>query len=142
VELLVIKLPAEEWEKMAEDAHVICFNEKRPSYINRIDYALLVVDKMTERPLSYITVKEFDDETVYWQHGGGFPGTIGIPAYRAYNACLQYSENKYKRIFTLIQNTNVPMLKMAMKVGFRVIGVKTISKDIMLEHLIEFNKGE
>lgn len=138
MDLFVIRLDAKEWEKMAEDAHVICFNEKRPSYVNRIDYALLVVDQKTDKPVSYITVKEFDNETAYWQHGGGFPGTIGIPVYQAYRACIAYSKERYKRIFTLIENKNTPMLKMAMKVGFRIIGVKNIANEIMLEHLIEF----
>ena len=132
----VIKVESIDWEKMSEEAHLICFNEIRPKSCNRIDYTLMVVDTRTDKPVSYITVKEYDDETVYWQHGGSFPGSTGIPAWKAYNLCIDWSKGFYKRIFTLIENVNVPMLKMAMKAGFRIIGTKTISNGIMVEHYL------
>lgn len=137
---MVVKLPAKEWDKMCEDAHVICFNEIRPKHINRIDFALLIIDNKTNKPVSYITVKEFDSTTCYWQHGGSFPGSVGIPAWRSYNLAIAWSRQHYKRIFTLIENRNVAMLKMAMKAGFRIIGTKTIDGDIMVEHI--FNLEE
>lgn len=131
----VIKIGEECWEKMSANAHLICFNEARPASFNRLDYALLIVNN-ENTPVSYITVKEFDEETVYWQHGGSFPGAIGIPAWRSYNLAIEWSKDHYKRIFTLIENVNVAMLKMAMKAGFRIIGTKTISGSIMVEHFL------
>ena len=128
--MTVIKLLPETWEKMAENAHLICFNERRPHTFNRIDYALLIVDD-NQKPISYITVKEFDEETVYWQHGGGMPETTGFPAWKAYNLAIGWTKERYKRIFTLIENVNTPMLKMAMKAGFRIIGTKVITNQNM-----------
>lgn len=136
--LSVNKLDADQWQAYSSYAHLICFHEKDRYQIERIDFALLVINKEIESPVGYITCKEFDAHTIYWQHGGAFPGTIGIPVYKSYQACIVWAKNKYKRIFTLIENTNKRMLKMAMKVGFDIIGVKNIGGSIMLEHLIEF----
>lgn len=122
---------------MSKDAHLTCFSEIREASFDRIDYALVVADE-TSRPVGYITCKEFDANTTYWQHGGGFPESIGVPIFRAYQACVEWEKENHKRIFTLIENKNKRMLKMAMKVGFDIIGCKTITGSIMLEHLIEF----
>ena len=46
-------------------------------------------------------------------------------------------DNGYKRITTYIQNTNSPMLRIAMKVGFKIIGTRTFKGDVMVEFLLE-----
>lgn len=140
--LSVNKMNEKEWRPFADHAHLICFKESNRSLIEKIDFALLIINNDIDQPVSYITCKEFDSETVYWQHGGAMPGSIGIPAFRSYEAAIKWTREKYKRIFTLIENTNTRMLKMAMKVGFVIIGVKNISGSIMLEHLFDFNKED
>lgn len=138
MDLVVTKLSSEDWKSFSENAHLICFNETRPLEMERIDYALMAIDKKTDTPVSYITVRECDANTVYWQYGGGFPGTIGLPAFRSYEAFISWTSERYKRIYTQIENTNHRMLKMAMKVGYNIIGVKCFNGSVMLEHLIEF----
>ena len=133
----VERFTAREWAAFSEDAHRICFEQVKPAQYDRIDFALLVVDD--EKPCGYVTVREHDPETVYWQFGGAFPGTKDTAkTFRGYQLTVDYTRERYKRITTRIENTNIPMLKMAMKVGFRIIGTRTFKGSILVELLLEF----
>lgn len=126
-----------EWREFSENAHFVCFGKHKPAEWDRIDFALLVVDE--EKPMGYVTCREIDAETLYWQFGGAFPGTRDTHrSFRGYQAFVDYCKPKYKRISTLIENDNLVMLKMAMKVGYRIIGVRSFKGSILLEHLLEF----
>lgn len=135
----VVKLSPDEWRGVAEDTHLVVFSEKRPASLDRIDYALLAC---ADAPLGYITVRETDAESVYWQYGGGFPSSREkIWALRAYQACISWTKAQgYKRINTLIKNDNVRYLKMAMSQGFRVIGVRMHGGSVLCELLLEFEE--
>lgn len=133
----VIKFSAQDWQQYSENAHKIAFNEHKPRDWDRIDFALLVVD--ADKPAGYVTCREHDSHSVYWQFGGAFPGTKeSIHAYRGYQAFVEWCRPRYQRVGTLIENTNTAMLKMAMKVGFRIVGVRNFKGSILLEHLLEF----
>lgn len=130
-------ITAEQWAKHSEDAHLICFGEKRPAEMNRIDFALLV--EADGVPQAYMTCREVDAETVYMQYGGAFPSAKGtIKSFRAYQALLEKLGEVYKYGSTLIENTNTPMMKFAMQAGLRVIGVRNFKESILLEHFIEW----
>jgi hypothetical protein len=82
-----------------------------------------------------------DAETLYWQFGGAFPGTIGtIHSFGCYEQFLAWCGDKYSRVTTLIANDNLVMLKMAMKVGFRIQGIRYYGGDVLLEHVVGFRK--
>jgi len=136
MEARVEKINKGEWISMSRDAHLICFNEIRDPMMDRIDFALLSV---RDEPLSYCTVRELDAESVYWQHGGSFPNTKGTgTAYYDYKRYAEWCfENSYKRVTTYIENNNLNMLKIALKVGFLIIGTRTFNGHIMLELLLE-----
>ena len=139
METVVEKICKREWYSLAENAHLICSNEVREPSMDRIDFALLnVKDK---EPLNYCTVRELDSESVYWQHGGAFPNTKGqVTAFYSYKRNAEWCfESGYKRITTYIENNNMPMLKIALKVGFLIIGTRTFKGHIMLELLLERN---
>lgn len=135
---IVEKISVQDWEPMSENAHLIAFGKKKPASFDRIDFTLLV---RTEKELmGYVTCREFDHETIYWQFGGAFPGTQSTSlSWIGYQAFVEWCKPRYKRITTLIENKNTVMLKMAMKVGFRVIGVRNFQGSILLEHLLEFS---
>lgn len=127
------------WKEYSAHAHRIAFGEVMPEGLERIDFALLLVDG--KKPLGYVTCRELDSETIRWQFGGAFPGTQGTAVtYRGYQAFVRHAMRDYKRIGTLIENTNVVMLKMALKVGFRVIGVRMFQGSVLLEHVLEFGE--
>jgi len=136
------KVSKEEWRSLAKDAHLICFNEIRDPQMDRIDFALLS-DRDGE-PLNYCTVRELDSESIYWQYGGAFPNTKGtVQSFYSYKRYASWCfENQYERITTYIENTNLPMLKIALKVGFLVIGTRTFKGHIMLELLLERSRFE
>lgn len=136
----IIQLTPREWSQYSEAAHKIAFAEVKPACWDRIDFALLAVDD--ENPLGYMTCREHAEGVLYWQYGGAFPGTLGtLFSWRCYQAFIEHCGKKYKQIHTQIENTNAVMLKMAMKAGFRVMGVRNFKNSILLEHWLEFNGG-
>lgn len=136
--LAIKRLWPEEWAQFSEAAHSVTFGEFRPGSKDRVDFALLAVDEH-DVPIGYVTIKELDAETAYWQFGGSFPSYRATASvWHAYKAAADWNAKHYKRVLTFIENNNTPMLKFAMKLGFRVIGIRNFKSRILLEHLLEF----
>lgn len=134
----VIRYEKEDWKRYSKEAHLICFKENRAQDLDRIDFALFGVGS-GDVPCGYITCRELDAETLYWQFGGAFPSVKGTAlSYRCYVDFAEWCRPRYKRILTFIENENVVMLKMAMKIGFRIFGIRNTKEQILLEHLLEF----
>jgi len=126
-----------DWKVFSERAHLACFNESKDSSMDRIDFALIVEDGA--RMMGYLTCREHDSETLYWQYGGSFPGTRESSlTFVGYQAFVAWCKERYKRITTVIENENIVMLKMAMKVGFRIVGVRNFKGHVLLELVLEF----
>jgi hypothetical protein len=137
------KILKENWAILSESAHQVVFGKEKPVSFDRIDFALLAVDEVSKRPLGYLTAREHDHETVYWQFGGAFPGVKdSVHSFPIYRAFVEWTRGKYKRITTLIENENTVMLKFAMKVGFRIVGIRSVRGSVLLEHVLEFHEGE
>ncbi len=116
------RVSPENWNKVAEEAHLTCFSELRPKSRNTIDYAILVHDE--EKPCAYATIIEMDQMSAYMQHGGAFPETKGTAkSFRSYQMIIDHLSEFYQALTTRIENTNVPMLKFALSVGFLPIGM-------------------
>lgn len=133
----VERLSREEWVNgRSMRAHALSFGEYRSSALERIDFALIVSAR--EVPRGYVQCIEMDSETVYWQIGGAFAGEHGshviVPCYLA---MIDWCLERYKRITTRIENTNIRMLHLAMKVGFLVVGTWNFQGKIYLELLNE-----
>ncbi len=137
------KIDRDDWAaQWSELAHQISFEEKRPKEMERIDYALLVVNPLNGKPGGYCTVRELDLESVYWQYGGAFPETEKtISVGTMYEALVEWFRFRYKRVTTLVSNENVAYLKLCMKYGFRIIGVRLFKGEVFVELLNEL-KGE
>jgi RimJ/RimL family protein N-acetyltransferase len=135
----VERLSKENWAVLAEAAHLVVFGEHKSASMDRIDFALLGLS-MEGTPMGFITCREFDQDTLYWQFGGAFPDTRGTHrTFSVYQRFIDWCRGKYTRITTLIENTNTAMLKMAMKVGFRIVGIRYYRGSILVEHLLELN---
>lgn len=125
-------LSKEEWASLSESAHRLAFDSFRCAGMDRVDFALLAQEDNV--PWGYITIHENNAKSVYWQYGGAFPGTRGSSkVYVAYKAAFDWTMERYSRIYTLIENTNVAMLKLAMKVGFRIMGVRHVDGHTYVE---------
>lgn len=139
----LIIIDKETWRTdYSEAAHQIAFNKNKPASWDRIDFAVLLVDPETDLPAAYITCREMDHETVYWQFGGVLPGTIKTPkSMICFETFIEWAKNVYKRITFLVENDNYPMLNIAMKKHFRIVGIRNFKQTILLEHMLEFNGG-
>lgn len=139
----ISRLDPEQWSAFSEDAHRACFSELRPAYTDRIDYAILAHDPDSRGVLGYTTVRELDNESVYWQFGGVFDNISKGPlVYKVYLALIEYMRKNYKRITTLVENTNVSYLKLSMKAGFRIVGVRMYKGAILVELLLDFEEKD
>ena len=139
----IMQLDPEQWSVFSEDAHRASFSEFRPAYMDRIDYALLAHDSTKRGVLGYVTIRELDAESVYWQYGAAFDSIAkGVLVSRVYQRFIDYMREKYKRITTLVENTNVSYLKLAMKMGFRIIGVRNFKGMILVELLLDFEENK
>lgn len=136
----VHKVSPEDWKPLSELAHSAVFKEHKPSDWDRIDF-VLTVEEDDGKPRGYVTCRELDAKTLYWQFGGAFPDTQNsIAAFRGYQNFARWSKDRYDRVCTYIENTNSPMLKMAAKIGFVIVGVRNFKGSVLLEHLLEFSE--
>ena len=135
--LEVKKLTSGKWAEICSDAHLVGFNHARDPKLDRIDYALLVVDEL-QNICGWLTAREFDSETVYWQYGAGTPESRNGPkVVETYSVLVEDAFKKYKRICTLVENENVKYLKLAMHFGFRIIGTRLFESKVYVELMNE-----
>lgn len=128
-------LKKDQWNALAENAHLTCFKEERPAHLNTFDFAVMVEEN--DVPLAYATCIELDSESVYMQHGGAFPSAAkSAKAYLAYKSILNFLRGTHKRASTRIRNTNLPMLKMALKEGFIINGIDYYEDNQVYLHLL------
>jgi len=136
-DLFVVQLSKEAWARHSEQAHLIAFKELSDAKMERIDFALVVQEN--DSILGYVTCREHDYSTLYWQFGGAFPGTRSTSlSFKGYLALVNWSRERYKIVTTLIENTNLVMIKMALKVGFIIHGVRCVRGKVYLELYCEF----
>lgn len=128
----------EKWAELSERAHLIVFNELKKPDMNRIDYALLVESKSGE-PMFYAECRELAKDSLFWQYGGAFPGTKGtIVSVRCFEQLIEWAEFAgYTRISFLVENTNEAMLKLAMRMGFLITGIRMHKGGVFLENILE-----
>ena len=137
----VQQLTPGQWSPLSQQAHLIVFKEHKPSEWDRIDFALLTEKDGNIR--AYVTCREISHDTLYWQYGGAFPNIKGsIYSIQDMDAFLGWCRERYARVTFLVENTNYPMLKMAMRSRFQIAGVRVFKGSILLEHLLEFPSKE
>lgn len=135
---MISKISKETWSKMSENAHLVVFGNRKELKNERIDFTYLIAQEA--QVLAYVTCKEMDGTSLYWQYGGTFPsakGSIFVPA--GFRSLLnRVQEDRYDRVSFLVENTNYPMLKLAMAFKFKIIGAKLFQGQVFLEHCLEF----
>lgn len=122
-----VKVDANEWAK----------SNMRP--IDTIDFAL--VCSANGETKGHVTCLEMDTETLYWQLGGALESVKGtFSVVPCYMSMIKWSLERYQRICTRILNSNIRMLHLAMRIGFRVIGCRTFKNEVFLE--LNLERGE
>lgn len=137
--MILHKVGLTDFKNMAEQAHLICFNEIRPAGKNTFDFALFV-ESDEHLPMAYATCIEMDKGTLYMQHGGAFPQSHGVGAVRAYHKIMNFVREGYERASTIIKGDNIPMLKMALSQGFVPHGADVMSDGFFIHLLNDFRK--
>lgn len=132
----VVRYTPAQWYALAEDAHRAVFGEIFQPWLDRIDFALL--GTVGGRITGYATCKERDAETLQWQFGGIVDKSRSFDAVRGFHALLDESRRAYGRVLTFVKNDNVGCLHLAMKHGFRIIGVRNFKNEILCELMLEF----
>jgi len=130
--LQIYQLDKAEWTRFSEDAHAAVFGKVKPTFMDRIDYAWLSVKD--DKPVAYVTVRELDHETVYWQYGGAFPWALkSIWMARSYALALEKQRSLSKLVTTRVENTNLKMLRLALGHGFLINGVRMSHQSVLIE---------
>lgn len=127
----VLKYNPGEWLEYAGSAHKLVFKKNRDPLLDRISFALLAHNDDTA--IGYVTCRELDAESIYWQFGGALDEFRGFSAVQGFRAFFDYCSARYKRISTLVKNDNVNYLHLIMKMGFRAIGIRNFQNEIFLE---------
>lgn len=127
------------WVKdFSEAAHLLTFRMLKPASWDRIDFAMLAVDDDGSY-LGYAVCSERDSSTLFWQFGGLLPGSKSEGRAKEVMKCLlECARAKYTRLGFLVENDNLPMMKVAMDAGFRIVGLRSFKGFILLEHLLEW----
>jgi len=134
----VVQIMPDKWAELSERAHLIVFNELKKPEMNRIDFALLVESKSGE-PMQYAECRELGQGSLFMQYGGSFPGTKGtLASVRCFEEILEWAEfANYHRLSFLVENTNEAMLKLAMRMGFLITGIRVHKGKVFLENVLE-----
>lgn len=134
----VVQIMPEKWKELSERAHLIVFNELKKPETSRIDFALLV-ESASGEPMQYAECREIAEGSLFMQYGGSFPGTKGtVASVRCLEQILEWAEFAgYKRISFLVENTNEAMLKLAMRMGFLITGIRMHKGKVFLENVLD-----
>jgi len=128
----------DEWQEYSKQFHALVFNNSDFSDIENIDFACVVFDKDTA--IGFSTMRVLDKYHVYMQYGG----TLDKSNYtnlKGYLKLIEALKDNFLNITTLIENNNKSMIKLAMKAGFEIIGIRYKKGSIYLEHSIEVKHG-
>lgn len=125
------KVSPQEWQKLAPHAHKISFHEDRALDMDRISYALMVVNE--KDPCSYSTIIELDRKSAYMQHGGAFPNITGTTyVLRSYMMMMNWLKENYEMISTRIFARNKPMIKLALMTDLEIVGTENNEGETIL----------
>lgn len=137
----VQKLAPADWARVSREVHAEVHGKDKPAEWDRIDYALLAT--VGPDAVTYVTVRETDHESVYWQFGGAFKwARKSIWIVKSMRALLDWQLVRSKRVVMLVENTNLSMLRLALASGLLVRGIRTFRETVLLEMAVEKHEYE
>lgn len=132
--MIIEKVDSHSWKSdHMKSMYQDVFGSERDQTLETCDFVLVAKDSELD-PVGFITCHEMDGETLYWQLGGAASKIKKSGRVIShYVHCLAWSKARYQRVTTRIENTNAPMLKMALKCGFLITGIWNFKNKIYLE---------
>ena len=132
----------DEWKEVSEAAHFNIFGVNRSADHQRIDFCLLLQNTERNDFFGYITCREFDSKTLYWSYGGMFDQYKGTTfTFSAIWTMLNWCRERYDRVTTLVEQSNVKMQRIHLKLGAVISGVRTFDNEIIIELTYNFSRG-
>ena len=136
--LTFLNITKKEWDEYKDGYYRALFGTQRGD-LDSIDYCSLVIFR--DHIAGYVTVKELDKKTAYWQLGGVLPKFQNtVFSVKGYKDLIGWFSERYKYIRTRIVNTNTKMLRMALKAGFLIIGTVMFHNKVYVE--LNYTRGE
>lgn len=144
--MILAKIDRNLWlEKYAKDAHKSVFGHEYPDFDTSLfDYALLVIDKASNTPISYVLVRHIQSHHFYIEYGGSFPDFRGgVRVHKSFNFILEEMAKQGFQICTLMTHVdNIPMQKLALHCGFKVFGLTQGRYGLCLEYRLNLKQEE
>lgn len=120
----LVELGPKEWGDVVEATLRYSFDYDWPREKSRITKALIVQNPETREPFGYMTLVEFDSESVYIQHGGNFPASKGFLTLKTFLTMVNHAKQTYKFLSMRVFNQNIRMIKLAFAAGFVITGTQ------------------
>lgn len=133
----VEKISKDQWALLSKNSNAAVFGEQVNPSSERIDFAYILL--MEESMKGFASCQERDADSVHIQYGG-----IALPfqhkkiASKTMHLLLHKLAEQYKRVTMLVENTNVPMLRLALSHGIYPIGIRTYKGSVLVEMGKEF----
>jgi hypothetical protein len=135
--MLITHLPKEKiTQSFMENIHKNVFNELVPGDFFKFDECLIAEEN--DSLLAYILIKEVTSDIVDIAWGGSFKETRGFWIKKAFQEGVDLLLKHYKIVTFQTRNTNLPMLKLGLSVGFKIVGCMVLNEN---ELFVNFSKG-
>jgi RimJ/RimL family protein N-acetyltransferase len=133
----LIRIEGKEWSEVhSADAYAKVFGEFRPGQHDSSDFALVLMND--KEPLGYIQFIEISKQTVYGQFGGAVESIRGTDAIdEGFSKSISQILAEYQRFEFRVENTNIKMLHLALKSGFKIFGVRSRGNGVFVDLYIE-----
>ena len=128
-------VPPSEFALISEQLFGLTFGAKRNKELERIDFSVLL--SVRGKLSGFVTCYEHQANELYLQYGGALPEFRENPAVlRGYRVLLGFLLEHYSSLLTRIENTNTPMLKLALRCGWLIIGLRLAGNGKVLLELV------
>ena len=117
----VVKLPKEEFDLIVKDVHTAVFADTLDVNYFRYDFAMATIHK--EKLISYVLCTERSNEVIELSFGGTVPDERGFKSVESFHMFLRELSHEYSHAVFQVRNDNLPMLKLALHMGFIISGV-------------------
>ncbi len=123
-----------EWAEISEVARAKSFGDVRPSDVDRIDFAMMLVDDYG-RPAGYATGSAINAEVFHLKMGGAFPNDVGrMTMKHLYPLVHQHLRALgFGHVLTCVRSENVAVLRHAMRQGYRICGFSNFAGEPLVE---------
>ena len=137
--MVITHLPKEKiTPSFIQNIHTNVFNEVVPGDFFKFDECLIAEDNQSL--LAYILIKETTSDTVEITWGGSFKETRGFWIKKVFQEGIDLLLEHYKTVTFQTRNTNIPMIKLGLSVGFKIVGCIVLNENELFVNFLKRRK--